>query len=394
MVLAPLCLGHDQINSSVCNFTTTWVDWIFKGSFDATQNCGDFSFIMQWVWKKSKKDYCSVDRQYVIDYIREGLHHQVEISRHGKMPEDCEIEQWWYQGYYDYERTRIAFCKNATSIGHIKGQNGTLASQTEPFSTVIHGPRTICYNKLKEELEIIGNPDIAGWGVMASYTIQLMLAALFTISSFYPDNSHIHRRANKSFSMFYSTSIILALSIAIASAVTFVAKRAAPRSITSHLGFPEVYEYRLLTMAPAFAVLLVLLAHGLHEIQQRAGNASVPKCRLLYPRVAVVLVCVFSIIVIWMIWFVGDQGRQAPVAVFFGGARQTIYVNDFLYQKAGNYTLAIACLTTILPFWGLALYALPSLSTPEMARVKLLHGMSPAGIRRVNHDVLHPNNGY
>lgn len=85
-----------------------------------------------------------------------------------KMPKDCEIEKWWYEGYYDYDRTRVAFCKNATATGYIKGKDrvkkGNL-SRTQPFFNIIYGPRTFCHNKLKEELAAIGNPDVAGWGV-------------------------------------------------------------------------------------------------------------------------------------------------------------------------------------------------------------------------------------
>ncbi|KAK8084230.1 hypothetical protein PG997_005501 [Apiospora hydei] len=197
LFLVPLCLGHDQTDTSACNFTIDWVDWIFQGNFEATQDCGDFNLILQEFVNDFKHDYCLVTRQYVLGYIREGLRFNLEAKKDAKMPEDCEIERWWYEGYYDYERSRVAFCKNATAT------HTTALSYTQPFFNLIHGPRTFCHNKLKEELATIGNPDIAGWGVMTS--------------------------------------------------------------------FPEVYEYRLLTMAPAFTVLPVLVAHTLYEGVGGAG---------------------------------------------------------------------------------------------------------------------------
>lgn len=197
---------------------------------------------------------------------------------------------------------------------------------------------------------------------MASYLIQLILATFFSLAAFCRDGSRIRRRAEKSFSIFYSTSMILNLSIAIASGITFVMKRAAPSSIRSDLRFPEIYEYRLLTMAPAFAVLPVLVAHTLYEAKQQTGEASAHRRRLIFPRASAAFVCLLSVVVVWVIWFVGDQGRQSPVGVVFGG-RLDIRVNDFLYQRAGKYTLAIACLTTALVCLGILVSALLSLGT-------------------------------
>ncbi|KAK8085955.1 hypothetical protein PG994_000929 [Apiospora phragmitis] len=154
--------------------------------------------------------------------------------------------------------------------------------------------------------------------------------------------------------------MILAFSIAIASGITFATKRAAPSSVRSDLRFPEIYEYRLLVMALAFSVLLVLVAHALYEDEQYTGETYDRRRRLLLARVSAPLVFLLSIVVIWVIWFVGDQGRQSPVGITFGNSLD-IRVNDFLYRRAGNYTLAIACLTTTLPVLGMIVSALSCL---------------------------------
>ncbi|KAK8054762.1 hypothetical protein PG994_009829 [Apiospora phragmitis] len=57
--------------------------------------------------------------------------------------------------------------------------------------------------------------------------------------------------------------MIMALSIAIASVVTFANKSTAPSSFRSDFRLPNIYEYRLLALAPAFAVLPIMVSHSL-----------------------------------------------------------------------------------------------------------------------------------
>lgn len=206
---------------------------------------------------------------------------------------------------------------------------------------------------------------------MASYLIQLLLCVFFSV---------FHRRrglqrADRSFSAFYTTTMIMALSIAVASAVTFAEKRAAPSSIRSDLRFPNIYEYRLLALAPAFAVLPVLVAHTLYcerrLRQQRPSGSSWPvplrhlnrrirhRQRIpVLPRVLMSLMCLLCVVVVWIIWLVGEQGRKSPVRFVFGG-RLDIQVSSFLYTQAGDYTLAVACLTTIFPLLGMLSMGIP-----------------------------------
>ncbi|KAK8036290.1 hypothetical protein PG993_008904 [Apiospora rasikravindrae] len=155
--------------------------------------------------------------------------------------------------------------------------------------------------------------------------------------------------------------MIMALSIAVASAVTFAGKRAAPSDLRSDLRLPNIYEYRLLALAPAFAVLPVLVAHSLHyERQQRGKRLPAsgrrrrrrPQRVLALHRGLTALVCLLCAVVAWCIWVVGEQGRKSPVRIVFGG-RFNMRVSGFLYVQAGQYTLAIACLTTVMPFLGM-----------------------------------------
>ncbi|KAK8116965.1 uncharacterized protein PG998_005246 [Apiospora kogelbergensis] len=349
----PLCSGQEsQQDPSVCHYRSHWVKWISSGYFDGKQNCGDLNYILQVVNKDKKKmDFCLAERQHVFGYIREGLRPSLGSGENkGKMPEDCEIDRWWYEG--KYPKTREAFCKTATRIARANGKkNRTAAAQAQPYKNLIHGPRSQCHNKFREELATIGNPDVAGPGVMASYIIQLLLLVIYCSSAFCPDGSLIRRRAERSFTAFYGTSMVLALSIAIASVVTFENKRFdTTESIHSDFALPEIYEYRLLTLAPAFAILPVLVAHTLHEARQRDNVFR--RRQALLPRILTALVCLLCVAVIWVIWGIGKQGNQSPVRFVFGGGFN-VQVDDFLYQRAGKYTLAIAILTTALPFFSM-----------------------------------------
>ncbi|KAK8121915.1 hypothetical protein PG984_010585 [Apiospora sp. TS-2023a] len=349
LLLLPLCSGREpKTNTSDCHLKWHWIKWISEGHFDASQDCGDLSLILQAAHHKSRKkaDFCSAGREHVVGYIRASI--DSGIAKAGEMPEDCAIEQWWYEG--KYPKVREAFCKRASRIYNTKDHhNRTKLSLTEPYHNVIHGPRSQCSRKLRDVLATIGDPDVAGPGVMASYVIQLLLLVIFSFSTLYRGRIHVfQQRAGQSFLLFYGTSMILTLSIAIASAVTFAKRRAA--SFRSDFHFSEVYEYRLLTLAPAFVLLPVLAAHTLHETRQ-SRLASGPR-HLKRPRVLAALICLFCVVVIWVIWIVGDQGHQTSVQFVFGGGFD-IHINDFLYQRAGNYTLAIAIMTTILPILGI-----------------------------------------
>ncbi|KAK8094115.1 hypothetical protein PG997_000800 [Apiospora hydei] len=341
LLLFPLFSSQEpKANPSACRHSYNWVNWISDGHFDASKDCGDLHFILQAANKKKKKvDFCSAKREHVFGYIRESIDSGIKA---GEMPEDCAIEWWWYEGHYP--KSPRPFAREQRDR-----KNKTALSLTQPYHYLIHGPRSQCSRKLREELATIGNPDVAGPGVMASYLVQLLLLAFFSFSTFYRDR--IRQRADQSFLFFYGTSMILALSIAIASAVTFAEKRTATGSFRSDLHFPEVYEYRLLTLAPAFALLPVLAAHTLHEARQRGIVFS--RRHILLPRALAALVCLLCVVVTWVVWVVGEQGRQSPVQFVFGGGFD-IHINDFLYQRAGNYTLAIAILTTILPILGIA----------------------------------------
>ncbi|KAK8062997.1 hypothetical protein PG997_015094 [Apiospora hydei] len=339
-----------------CEFRSDFVKRLTPVHFDPTQNCGELNFILQAVNKNRKYDYCSADPQHVLGYIRDGFR-----PAHGgdkkKMPQDCEIEQWWFKGHYP--RSPVAFCKNATAIAATRDKKVRFnLTRAQPFFNVIHGPRTTCHDLVRNDLETIGNPDVAGPG--------LLLCAFF--SGFYRDDRS-PRRAELSFSAFYTTTMMLALSIAVASAVTFAETRATPSSIRSDLRLPNIYEYRLLALAPAFAVLPVMVAHTLHherqqqqqQQQQKRGVFSVAqrgksrrKLLLLLPRVLPALVCLLCVVMVWVIWVVGEQGRKSPVRFVFGG-RLDIRVSGFLYTQAGEYTLAVVCLTTALPVLGILL---------------------------------------
>ncbi|KAK8038808.1 hypothetical protein PG993_007219 [Apiospora rasikravindrae] len=347
LLLFPLYSSQEpEANLSACRRSYNWVKWISEGHFDASKDCGDLSFILQAANKHKKKiDFCSAEREHVFGYIRESIDSGIKA---GEMPEDCAIEQWWYEGHYP--KSREAFCKTATRTYNTKDhKNRTALNLKQPYHYLIHGPRSQCSRKLREELATIGNPDVAGPGVMASYLIQLLLLAFFSFPTLYRGHVHTRQHGDRSFLFFYGTSMILAFSIAIASAVTFAEKRAATSSLRSDLHFPEVYEYRLLTLAPAFALLPVLAAHTLHEMRQQ--NIVFRLRHVVLPRIMAVLVCLLCVVVIWVIWVVGEQGHQSPVQFVFGGGFD-IHINDFLYQRAGNYTLAIAILTTILPILG------------------------------------------
>ncbi|KAK7994020.1 vacuolar transporter chaperone 1 [Apiospora arundinis] len=355
LFLLPLVSSQEpQSNTSACHYRSDWVKRLSSGYFHATEDCSDLNYILQAVNKNKKKmDFCSAKREHVFGYIREGLLPTLGSKEDKKrqMPEDCEIERWWYEG--KYPKSRQPFCKTASRIAATPkdNKNRTKLVRSEPYRSLIHGPRSQCSLKLRQDLETIGNPDVAGPGVMASYVIQLLLLVFFSFSVLYRDGSLASRRADRSFLVFYGTSMILALSVAIASAVTFAQKRAAPGSLRNDLRFPEIYEYRLLALAPAFALLPVLAAHTHHEARQRRRASS--RRQILLPRVLTGLVCILCVIVIWVIWTVGGQGRESSVRFVFGG-QFNVQINPFLYQRAGNYTQAIAILTTVLPVLGLA----------------------------------------
>ncbi|KAK8045816.1 hypothetical protein PG996_013880 [Apiospora saccharicola] len=333
-----------------CHLKSDWVKQLLRGDFDATQNCEDLNFVLQAVNKDKSLDFCSADPKHVFGYIREGFRPNLETGR--RIPEDCEIEQWWYRGRYP--KSPVAFCKNATAIAvALDRGNKTHLTHAQPYYTVVHSSRAKCHNLLREDLTTIGNPDVAGPGVMASYLIQLLLCAFFCI--FYRKRGP--RRAEKSFAAFYTTTMIMAISIAIAAAVTFAEKRAAPSTVRSDLRLPNIYEYRLLALAPALAVLPVMVAHSLHLERHGAvlnilGSRRRRLRQLLLSRVLTVLVCVLCAVVVWVVWVVGEQGRRtSPVRFDFGG-RFSVRVSGFLYGQAGEYALAVACVTTVLPFLG------------------------------------------
>ncbi|KAK6825555.1 hypothetical protein PG987_013049 [Apiospora arundinis] len=336
-------------DASGCHFKSDWVKQLLRGDFDATQNCEDLNFVLQAVNKDKSLDFCSADPRNVLGYIREGFRPNLETGR--RIPEDCEIEQWWYSGHYP--KSPVAFCRNATAIAVARDRgNKTHLTRAQPYYTVVHSPRAKCHNLLREDLATIGNPDVAGPGVMASYLIQLLLCALFC--TFYHEGGP--RRAEQSFAAFYTTTMIMAISIAIAAAVTFAEKRAAPSTVRSDLRVPNIYEYRLLALAPAFAVLPVMVAHSLHlerhnTVLDNLGSRRRRLRKLMLSRVLTVLVCLLCAAVAWVIWVVGEQGRKSPVRFVFGG-RFNVRVSDFLYEQAGEYTLAVACLTTVLPCLG------------------------------------------
>lgn len=155
---------------------------------------------------------------------------------------------------------------------------------------------------------------------MASYLIQLLLCAIFC--TFYRESGP--RRAERSFAAFNTITMIMAISIAIASAVTFAEKCATPSTVRSDLRLHNIYEYRLLALAPAFAVVPVMVAHSLHSERHSAvlnilGSRRRRLRQLLLSRVLTVLVCLLCAAVVWVIWVVGEQGRKSPVHYEFGG---------------------------------------------------------------------------
>ncbi|KAK7912240.1 hypothetical protein PG985_014721 [Apiospora marii] len=383
-----LCSSRNpKTDAPACRARTDFVKRLTPPHFDPKQNCADLNYILQAVNKDNKYDFCSADREHVLGYIREAFRPALGGTK--KMPHDCEIEQWWFEGHYP--RSPVAFCKNATAIAATRDKQIRFnLTRAQPFFNVVHAPRSLCHNLLRQDLETIGNPDVAGPGVMASYLTQLLLCAFFSV--FHRHHRHrglgLRRRAERSFAAFYTTTMIMALSIAVASAVVFAEKRAAPSSIRSDLRFPNIYEYRLLTLAPAFAVLPVLVAHTLYcerRLRQperepqslRKRSWPVPLGRLhhhsrrrrikvpVLTRVLTSLVCFLCIVVVWVIWVVGEQGRKSPVRFDFGHG-MNIRVSGFLYTQAGDYTLAVACLTTIFPLLGMF-----SLRIPGRARVGL-----------------------
>ncbi|KAK7959084.1 uncharacterized protein PG986_003938 [Apiospora aurea] len=316
-----------------CRAKSDWVTQLAKEgslSFDATKNCGDLEYILQAVNRDKKFDFCRADRQNVLGYTREG--YRPAAARGKRMPEDCEIEQWWFRGAHFPKNRRVAaFCENATSIAVASYRGNKTVTHAQPYLNLVHGPRSVCRDLIQNDLTTIGNPDVAGPCVMASYLIQLLLSAFFCVFFYRSNKDGLQRRTDKSFSAFYTTTMILALSIAVASAVTFAGKRAAPSSFRSDFRLPNIYEYRLLALAPAFAVLPVLVAHTLHYERQQQRGAVVlggggglrrrrpRRLPVLWPRVLTALVCLLCAVVVWVVWVVGEQGRTSPTRLVFGG---------------------------------------------------------------------------
>lgn len=163
-LLFPLCSSQQQQQGDfpACQARSDFVKRLSPVQFDATQNCGDLNYILQAVNKDKKYDYCSADRQHVVGYIREAFRPALGGTK--KMPDDCEIEQWWYEG--NYPRSPVAFCKNATAIASTRDKKTRFnLTRAQPFFNVIHGPRTLCHDLLRKDLATIGNPDVAGPGV-------------------------------------------------------------------------------------------------------------------------------------------------------------------------------------------------------------------------------------
>jgi hypothetical protein len=143
-----------------CKLRNYWRKNLRPFSFDPTNDCRDLNKILVTVNQDRKLNFCAADPDVVLKYINSSLSGLPPRDR----PRPCEVRQWYYGNYGG--KLKKSFCQNATDIAvQVNTSHDSRPAQTQPYSAVFHGPRTLCNAKFKADLKSIGNPDVAGSGV-------------------------------------------------------------------------------------------------------------------------------------------------------------------------------------------------------------------------------------
>ncbi|CAI6340483.1 unnamed protein product [Periconia digitata] len=340
---------HDTIIEG-CKLRAGWRKNL--ASFDATQDCRSLNEILGTAKYLHQVDFCAAKPDIVLKYINASL-----SKSPGGQPKSCEVNHWYY-GDYGGKQAQ-PFCRNATDIvskgyGTNKTYNKYL-TRTQPYLSVFHGPRSACNEKLKSDLEAMGDPDISGIGVMVSQSIGIGFLLLFFAASRWPEFMPTINIL-KSLQYFYATTTLLAFSVTTAAIVTFWRRRAETNQIYANFGYVNLYAYSTLALAPPLsimpAVVLVTLPSKAWKEKGKEAEDGAGNVKLALARLTVTLLYLYCVVVLWVIWSVGIKGQRQPTHVEFGN-RLNINVSGFLYERAGTYIYALGTLMIALPTIGL-----------------------------------------
>jgi len=159
-VAAPGSNSSHAQPKETCKLRSYWITHVKSTEYNPTNDCRGLNEILQIVNRNDAFDFCKADPDTVMKYINSSL----SVLKPQNQPRPCEVHQWYYGNYGG--KFKQPFCQNATNIAvEVNRSHKKDAAQTQPYMNVIHRARGLCHEKLKIDLQSIGDPDIGGIGV-------------------------------------------------------------------------------------------------------------------------------------------------------------------------------------------------------------------------------------
>ncbi|KAF2825862.1 hypothetical protein CC86DRAFT_382846 [Ophiobolus disseminans] len=256
------------------------------------------------------------------------------------------------------------FCENATAINRLLAAHShdptqrydNTPARTQPYLSVFHGARNECNQKFKSELKSIGDPDLAGVGVLTSQFIGMFLLMVFHVAALWPESIPLATCFLKSIRHFYVTATVLGFSITSAALATFLLHRSASDSLHDNFGYVNFYLNSMLALAPPLyampAVVLALMPPEALDKRSQSGkqiklwdeavvlplmppetpnkrNQWVKRMKLWdkekhgsvefhWAQLNAVILYTCCIVVMWIIWSRGVRDQHNPTLIVFG----------------------------------------------------------------------------
>ncbi|KAF2994010.1 hypothetical protein E8E13_002791 [Curvularia kusanoi] len=332
-------------SSESCKLRGKWRSRLTPSWFDPTQDCLGLSKILETVNRNHHFNFCAADPDVVLAYINSSL----SSVQDGIRPKPCEVRQWYYGTYGG--KMKKPFCQNATEINlQVYKSKKPDAARTEPYLTVFHGPRSSCARKFTSDLKSIGDPDLAGIGVLFSQVTGMALLCFFNLAAHaairFPIMFNFLKSVLKWTRQFYAIATLLSFSTATAALATFLQRHSKTKALHKDFGYSDFYVNLMLVLAPALSVTSVVV---LVLMPPNVTNKGTGEDLKLWDKEK----DKNTKLLMWTIWGVGVYGQQNPTRIVFGGA-MNVRVSSFISKHGSTYISLVCILMTVLPVIGMA----------------------------------------
>ncbi|KAI0130477.1 hypothetical protein BJ170DRAFT_681924 [Xylariales sp. AK1849] len=234
--------------------------------FNTTHDCALFADFAASILRNGRHrdpmmsddlSFCTAPIQTAEDYIADAL---AVDSR----PSSCQFLQWYYGN--------DSFCSQADASYSGIVNKGVVPENARLEYRLMFEPRRPCNSELRGALGLSGNPDLAGIGVMISYSIEALLATAYVAVYAFASRKRRHKSRSLSslvnaskgtMQTFYFSAIILSFAMVIGA---FIAYFTRPDEEKLEVQWAQgedvsVYEEPLLELACSFSAFPVILAH-------------------------------------------------------------------------------------------------------------------------------------